>query len=80
MKMNKMDRGWGLTCFGTAVGAGIPCLPIRVGLGGTRPTIALTLIMFPLNYGAHPGITRIVSSCPEGDDIVSAVEYDLGRN
>lgn len=78
MKMTKMDWGWVLTCFGTAVGAGILFLPIRAGLGGIWATILLTLIIFPITYVAHRGITRIVASCPNAHDIVEAVEYDLG--
>ncbi len=80
MKMNNIDKGWVLTCFGTAVGAGILFLPIRAGMGGIWPTILLTLIIFPITYVAHRGITRIVASCPKKTDIVGAVEYDLGSN
>lgn len=79
MKMNKIDRGWVLTCFGTAVGAGILFLPIQAGLGGIWPTIALTVIIFPVTYVAHRGITRIVASCDKATDIIGAVEHDLGR-
>lgn len=80
MKMNQIDKGWVLTCFGTAVGAGILFLPIRAGVGGIWPTILLTLIIFPITYVAHRGITRIVASCPQKTDIIGAVEYDLGSN
>ncbi len=80
MNMNRIDKGWVLTCFGTAVGAGILFLPIRAGLGGIWPTILLALIIFPITYVAHRGITRIVASCPKETDIVGAVEYDLGPN
>ena len=78
--MNQIDKGWVLTCFGTAVGAGILFLPIRAGVGGIWPTILLTLIIFPITYVAHRGITRIVASCPQKTDIIGAVEYDLGSN
>ena len=80
MKMNQIDKGWVLTCFGTAVGAGILFLPIRAGVGGIWPTILLTLIIFTITYVAHRGITRIVASCPQKTDIIGAVEYDLGSN
>lgn len=79
MKMNAIDRGWVLTCFGTAVGAGILFLPIQAGLGGIWPTLALTLIIFPVTYVAHRGITRIVASCSKETDIIGAVEQDLGH-
>ena len=80
MKMNRLDWGWVLTCFGTAVGAGILFLPIRAGVGGIWPTIALAVMIFPVTYVAHRGITRIVASCPKKTDIIGAVEYDLGSN
>ncbi|MDR1418167.1 MAG: hypothetical protein LBI80_03305 [Endomicrobium sp.] len=76
--MNNIDRGWVLTCFGTAVGAGILFLPIQVGFSGILPIIFLTSIIFPITYISHRGITRIVASCPKETDIVGAVEYDLG--
>lgn len=78
MKMDRIDRGWVLTCFGTAVGAGILFLPIQAGIGGIWPTIALTVIIFPVTYVAHRGITRIVASCEKETDIIGAVEHDLG--
>ena len=78
--MNRLDWGWVLTCFGTAVGAGILFLPIRAGVGGIWPTIALAVMIFPVTYVAHRGITRIVASCPKKTDIIGAVEYDLGSN
>jgi serine transporter len=79
MSVTKFNRGWVLTCFGTAVGAGILFLPIRAGLSGIWSIIFLTLIIFPITYISHRGLTRIVASCPKETDIVGAVEYDLGR-
>ncbi|AOX99346.1 amino acid permease [Jeongeupia sp. USM3] len=80
MKLDRKDWEWVLTCFGTAVGAGILFLPIRAGLGGIWPTLILTAIIFPVTYIAHRGITRVVASCSKATDIVGAVEHDLGRN
>ncbi|MDR3253731.1 MAG: hypothetical protein LBT07_02045 [Endomicrobium sp.] len=77
--MKNLDRGWVLTCFGTAVGAGILFLPIQAGLSGIWPIIFLTLIIYPITYISHRGITRIITSCPKATDIVGAVEYDLGH-
>ncbi|OEG69975.1 hypothetical protein ATZ36_01690 [Candidatus Endomicrobiellum trichonymphae] len=77
--MNNFDRGWILTCFGTAVGAGMLFLPIQAGPGGIWHVILLTLLIFPLTYISHSGITRIVASCPETTDIVGAIEHDLGH-
>jgi serine transporter len=77
--MNKLNRGWIMTCFGTAIGAGILFLPIRAGLSGICPILFLTLIIFPITYVSHRGIVRIIASCPKETDIVGAVEYDLGH-
>jgi serine transporter len=79
MTVNNLNRGWILTCFGTAVGAGILFLPIRAGFSGIFPILFLTLIIFPITYISHRGITRIVTSCPKKTDIIGAVEYDLGH-
>lgn len=77
--MNNLDRGWILTCFGTAVGAGILFLPIQAGLGGIWSIAFLALIIFPITYISHRGITRIVASCEKETDIVGAIEHDLGH-
>jgi serine transporter len=79
MTVNNLNRGWILTCFGTAVGAGILFLPIIAGLSGIYSILFLTLIIFPITYVSHRGITRIVASCPKETDIVGAIEYDLGH-
>ncbi|UXY14111.1 amino acid permease [Chitiniphilus purpureus] len=79
MQLDRRDWEWVLTCFGTAVGAGILYLPIRAGLGGIWPVLILTLVIFPVTYLAHRGITRIVASAPFATDIVGAVTHDLGR-
>ncbi|MCL2123255.1 MAG: amino acid permease [Desulfovibrionaceae bacterium] len=79
-KMNKIDKGWVLTCFGTAVGAGVLFLPIKAGLAGIWPTLLMAAVICPLSHISHRGITRIVASCPKGEDIISAVESDLGFN
>jgi serine transporter len=80
MKMNRHDFEWILTCFGTAVGAGILFLPIQAGLGGIWPMLILTVLIFPITYIAHRGITRIVASCDKPTDITGALERDMGRN
>jgi serine transporter len=77
--MGNLTRDWILTCFGTAVGAGILFLPIRAGLSNIWSIIFLTIIIFPITYVSHRGITRIVASCPKEADIVGAIEYDLGH-
>ena len=79
LPMKRTDWAWVLTCFGTAVGAGILFLPIQAGLSGILPLLILTVIVFPVTYVAHRGITRIVASCSKETDILGAVEMDLGR-
>ncbi|MDR0956571.1 MAG: hypothetical protein LBL77_01750 [Endomicrobium sp.] len=74
-----LNKRWILTCFGTAVGAGILFLPIQSGLSGIWSVIFLTLIILPTTYISHRGITRIVASCPKANDIIGAVENDLGH-
>ncbi len=79
VKMTGMDWQWVLTCFGTAVGAGILFLPVSASQNGIVPLFILTLIIFPVTYVAHRGITRIVSSCPVETDIIGTVELDVGK-
>ncbi len=80
MRMDRRDWEWVLTCFGTAVGAGILFLPLKAAAGGIWPTLILTVIIFPVTYVAHRGVTRIVASCTQPTDIVGAVDQDLGHN
>lgn len=80
MRFDRRDFEWVLTCFGTAVGAGILFLPIQAGLGGIWPMIILTTLIFPITFIAHRGITRIVASCDQPSDISTALEKDMGRN
>lgn len=77
--INNLNNSWILTCFGTAVGAGILFLPISTGLCSVWSVLFLILIILPFTYIAHRGITRIVASCPKQTDIIGAVEYDLGH-
>ncbi len=79
-KMERWDWEWVLTCFGTAVGAGILFLPIAANQNGIIALAILTLITFPVTYVAHRGITRIVASCPKETDIIGAVEVDVNRD
>ena len=78
--MTRQDMEWVLTLFGTAIGAGILFLPIQAGLGGIWPMIILTLIILPLTYISHRGVTRMVASSEQATDITGVVENDLGRN
>ena len=73
----KRDTEWCLTLFGTAVGAGVLFLPINAGLGGIWPLIAMTLLIGPMTFLAHRGLTRfcLSSSKPDADITDTVVEH-----
>jgi serine transporter len=77
--MNNLDRKWVLTCFGTTIGVGSLLLPIQVGLSGLWATLFIILVVFPINYIAHRGVSRIVASSPKTTDIIGAIDHDLGH-
>lgn len=78
-KWSKQDTSWMLSLFGTAVGAGILFLPINAGLNGFWPLLALALIVGPMTYLAHRGLSRFVlSSSKPGSDITEVVEEHFG--
>tara|TARA_B100001094_G_scaffold333007_1_gene407859 strand:+ start:4412 stop:5746 length:1335 start_codon:yes stop_codon:yes gene_type:complete len=80
-KFNRKDLAWALSLFGTAVGAGILFLPINAGLGGFWPLIFTTLLIGPMTYFSHRGLTRFVlSSKQENADIIDVVEEHFGRS
>ncbi|AHG77386.1 serine/threonine transporter [Mannheimia varigena] len=71
---------WVLNLFGTAVGAGVLFLPINAGMGGFYPLIVMTLLVGPMTYLAHRGLTRFVlSSKNKGSDITSVVREHFGE-
>ncbi len=73
----KRDMEWMLALFGTAVGAGVLFLPINAGLGGIWPLIAMTLLVGPMTFLAHRGLTRfcLSSSNPNGNITDAVVEH-----
>jgi serine transporter len=78
-KWSKLDTSWMLSLFGTAVGAGILFLPINAGSSGFWPLLALTVIVGPMTYLAHRGLSRFVlSSSKPGSDITEVVEEHFG--
>lgn len=82
MKKNwsSLDTTWMLSLFGTAVGAGILFLPINAGLGGFWPLMALAVIVAPMTYLSHRGLSRFVlSSKVSGSDITDVVEEHFGK-
>ncbi|GIU44191.1 septum formation initiator [Shewanella colwelliana] len=75
----RTDTTWMLSLFGTAVGAGILFLPINAGMGGFWPLVMMALIIGPMTYLAHRGLSRFVcSSQREGSDITHVVEEYFG--
>ncbi|MCR5085654.1 MAG: HAAAP family serine/threonine permease [Succinivibrionaceae bacterium] len=69
----KYDLMWVMNLFGTAIGAGILFLPISAGQSGLWPIIAITLIVGPMTYYAHRGLTRFVLSSPSADGDITSV-------
>lgn len=71
---------WVLNLFGTAVGAGVLFLPINAGMGGFYPLVVMTLLVGPMTYLAHRGLTRFVlSSKHKGSDITAVVREHFGE-
>ncbi|MDX2322452.1 MAG: HAAAP family serine/threonine permease [Moritella sp.] len=79
-KWNRADTEWVLSLFGTAVGAGVLFLPIKAGLGGFWPLVALALIAGPMTWLAHRSLARFVLSSKNPDaDITDVVEEHFGK-
>ena len=80
MQWNKFDTRWMLSLFGTAVGAGILFLPIRAGTGGFWPVVVMTLLIFPMVWLSHRGLSRFVNESESIEhDITHAAEEYWGR-
>ncbi|MDO6617908.1 serine/threonine transporter [Pseudomonadota bacterium] len=78
---SRQDTTWMLSLFGTAVGAGILFLPINAGMGGFWPLVMMAVIIGPMTYLAHRGLSRFVcSSKNPGSDITQVVEEHFGVN
>lgn len=77
----KYDTGWTLSLFGTAIGAGILFLPINAGAGGLWPLLIVTLLIGPMTYLSHRGLSRLVCASPRLDgDITTVVRDYFGDN
>ncbi|CAM3979556.1 MULTISPECIES: aromatic amino acid transport family protein [Helcobacillus] len=76
----KASKRWAISMFGTAVGAGILFLPISAGEGGVWPLLILTIIVGPLVFLAHRGLSRyVLSSDREDADITTTSEDHYGH-
>jgi len=71
------DTAWTLNLFGTAVGAGILFLPINAGIGGIWPLIIMTLLIGPMTFLSHRGLSRfcLSTSHPTGNITDAATEH-----
>ncbi|MBE7214750.1 serine/threonine transporter [Shewanella benthica] len=75
----RKDTTWMLSLFGTAVGAGILFLPINAGMGGFWPLVMMALVIGPMTYLAHRGLSRFVCASEKpGSDITDVVEEFFG--
>lgn len=74
------ERGWVISLFGTAVGAGVLFLPINAGMGGIWPLALATLLIAPMTYFSHRALSRFVCASPNpGDDITAVARESFGR-
>ena len=69
---SKRDTEWMLALFGTAIGAGVLFLPINAGLGGIWPLILMTVLIGPMTFLAHRGLTRLCLSSKNPDSNITA--------
>lgn len=77
---NRFDASWLISLFGTAVGAGILFLPINAGQGGIYPLIVATILIGPMTFFAHRGLSRMVVAVREPtSDITAAARQYFGR-
>ncbi|MCK6095630.1 HAAAP family serine/threonine permease [Micrococcus sp. EYE_162] len=75
----RVERGWVVSLFGTAVGAGVLFLPIKAGLGGVWPLVIATLLIAPMTYFSHRALSRFVCASPNpGDDITAVARSTFG--
>lgn len=73
----RFERTWTVSLFGTAVGAGILFLPINAGAGGLWPLVVATLLIGPMTYFAHRGLSRFVSASDRPGSDITVVARDL---
>ena len=71
------ENSWAISLFGTAVGAGILFLPINAGAGGVWPLIIATLIIGPMTFLAHRGLSRFVAASRNPGADITVVARNL---
>ena len=83
IKINEKNEhiNWCLTLFGTAVGAGMLFLPVKAGMSGIWAIIASSIIIGPVVYYAHRGLSRLILSSKKKDsDFVGVIKENFGEN
>ena len=79
-RWSRFDASWATSLFGTAVGAGILFLPINAGAGGVWPLLIATIIIGPMTYFAHRGLSHFVCASPrKGEDITVVAQDYFGK-
>ncbi|CRK84599.1 aromatic amino acid transport family protein [Neobacillus massiliamazoniensis] len=67
-KWHKQDTTWGLSLFGTAIGAGVLFLPINAGAGGILSLLFITILAFPVMYFSHRAFAKIIYASKAADE------------
>jgi serine transporter len=80
-KFNKVDVQWAVNLFGTAVGAGILFLPLRVGGGGGGflALLLMLIIIFPMMYLGHRYLAYFVVNAKTKDGLLESVNEGFGK-
>ena len=76
-KRLRFENSWALSLFGTAVGAGILFLPMNAGAGGVWPLIVATVLIGPMTFFAHRGLSRFVSASKNPGADITVVAREL---
>lgn len=71
------ESSWALSLFGTAVGAGILFLPINAGSGGLWPLVVATILIGPMTFLAHRGLSRFVAASKNSGADITVVARGL---
>lgn len=79
-KDTALNIQWAVSLFGTAVGAGILFLPINAGSFGFWPLFIATLLIGPMTYFSHRGMSRMICAAPrQGLDITEVATDYFGK-
>lgn len=76
-RRRRFENSWALSLFGTAVGAGILFLPMNAGAGGVWPLVIATVLIGPMTFFAHRGLSRFVSASENPGSDITVVAREL---